>query len=146
MATGVFLFLVGVLPLVAQEAGAENSGPVKSSEYYVVQVPVEKIWIHNKGYVVQYRKSALVDKKAYLPLSWFVLSEDNPGPFKGEIIPIGPGKTWPHLAIYYKDGVFSHVRLYIRREPGHISWGRIEPYSSFDEQFQNADDFKLDFK
>jgi hypothetical protein len=48
--------------------------------------------------------------------------------------------------IYYKDGAFDHVRLYVRRERSHISWGRIEPYSAFDEYFNNIDDLKLDFK
>lgn len=146
MVAGIFLLLVSVLPLTAQNAGTENAGTIKMSEYYVVQIPIEKVWVHNKGYVVQYRKAALVDKKVYLPLSWFVYSEDNPGPFKGELIPIGPGKTWPHMVIYYKDGQFDHVRLYVRREPGHISWGRIEPYASFDENFENVEDLRLDFK
>jgi hypothetical protein len=143
---GVFFLLVSVLPLAAQDAAAEESGPVKTSGYYVVQVPIEKIWTHNKGYIVQYRKTPLIDRKAYLPLSWFLRPEDNSVPRKGEIILMGPGKTWPHIVVYYKDGAFDHVRLYVRRELGHISWGRIEPYSSFDEYFSNVDDLKLEFK
>ncbi|MDR2864637.1 MAG: hypothetical protein LBV68_03390 [Spirochaetaceae bacterium] len=146
MSIGAFLVFAGVfVPINAQEA-AKGSGTERESEFYVVQVPIEKIWSHNKGYVIQYRKAALMDRKAYLPLSWFVREDSTSEAPKGEIILLGPGKVWPHMSIYYKGGTVDHVRLYLRKEPDHITWGRIDPHSDYDKNFENITDLKIDYK
>jgi hypothetical protein len=142
------LFVTGaIVPLWPQQA-EEQAGrsPAYESEFYVVQVPIEKIWVHNKGYAIQYRKTPLVNKMAYLPLSWFVPSAENTGALKGEVVLMGPGKDWPHLCIYYKGGVMDHVRLYVRKETGHITWGNMKPYAEYDKYFENAGDLKIEYK
>jgi hypothetical protein len=107
---------VTVMPVVAQD----------SSSYYFVKVPVEKVYPYSKGYVVTYRKGVneLVD--AYLPIEWFSDVDRKEGqPPKGELILLNAGTVWPYLVVYYNGGTFSHVRLFVRKDYKHPSWGGI---------------------
>jgi hypothetical protein len=141
----LFLGVGAFISLSAQEA-EQTRGAAYESEFYVTQLPIEKIWTHNKGYVVQYRKTPLINKFAYLPLDWFVRSDENTGPLKGEVVLLGPGKIWPHMSIYYKGGAFDHVRLYVRKEGTHVTWGSIKPYTDYDKDFENIADLKIDYR
>ncbi|MDR2363422.1 MAG: hypothetical protein LBD65_03295 [Spirochaetaceae bacterium] len=137
----VILILVavwgGIIPLTAQQnTQADN----KKSEYYYVTVPVEKIYPYRKGYVVAYRKGVTQIARAYLPVEWFT---DAAG--KGELIYLDPGTSWPYLMVYYKNGEFSHVRLYARRDRGHATWGNIPLNVNIDDRFENVEDLKLEF-
>lgn len=132
--------MVTVMPIMAQD---ESSG----DPYYYVNVPIERVYAYKKGYVVAYRTGVLVPGLAhlYLPIEWF---EDGPRveealPPKGEVILLGPGNSWPYLAVYYKEGEFSHVRLYIRRERNHASWGGIPLTVNIDDRFEGVEDIKL---
>lgn len=127
--------LADLMPLIAQETAAK-----KESEYYYVNVPLEKVYPYRKGYVVQYRKQINEMATAYLPLEWFHGTSG-----KGEIIRLGSGSTWPNMTIYYKNGEFSHVRLYVRREITHESWGNIPQNVNLDDRFENVDGLKLEF-
>ncbi|MDR1031199.1 MAG: hypothetical protein LBL76_10060 [Treponema sp.] len=134
--------VVTVLPLMAQEE--ESSG---GSPYYYVNVPVERVYAYRKGYVVAYRTGVLKPGLGYLylPIEWFA---DGPraeeeSPPKGEVILLGPGKSWPYLTIYRKDGAFSHVRLYVRQERTHESWGGIPLTVNIDDRFEGVEDIKL---
>ncbi|MDR0525998.1 MAG: hypothetical protein LBG90_09050 [Spirochaetaceae bacterium] len=135
------LILAGGTSLGAQESG---------SSYYYVNVPIERIYPYNKGYVVDYRTSSTGTRAArtYIPLEWFsdrVGEEGNAVIRKGDIIALGSGKSWPYLTVYYKNGEFSHVRLYLRKERNHESWGYIQMGVNLDEYFQDVSDLKLEF-
>jgi hypothetical protein len=129
--------LGGVIPVIAQQNTPATS---KESEYYYVNVPLEKVYPYRRGYVVAYRKGVNQLARAYLPLEWFTESAG-----KGEIIYTNSGTSWPYLAVYYKNGEFSHVRLYIRKSRGHSTWGNIPLGVNIDEHFENVDDLKLEF-
>jgi hypothetical protein len=127
--------LAGGMSLIAQEIP-----PAQRSEFYYVNVLLEKIYPYPKGYVVQYRKGINQMVTRYLPLEWF---QGTVG--KGEIIHIGSGTSWPSLTVYYRNGEFSHVRLYVRREITHATWGNIPQNINIDDRFENVDDLKLEF-
>ncbi|MDR1957263.1 MAG: hypothetical protein LBQ30_10490 [Treponema sp.] len=133
--------VVTVMPLVAQE---ESGG---GNPYYYVNVPIERIYAYRKGYVVTYRTGVIETGLAnlYLPIDWFSDGSrvEASAPPKGEVILLGPGTSWPYLAIYYKDGEFSHVRLYIRRDRSHESWGGIPLTVNIDDRFEGVEDVKL---
>ncbi|MDR0569176.1 MAG: hypothetical protein LBG87_08225 [Spirochaetaceae bacterium] len=122
----------------------------EASRYYYVNVPIERIYPYTKGYVIDYRTGTTGTKTArtYLPLEWFsdrVGEDGNAATRKGDIVPMGPGTAWPYLTVYYKDGEFSHVRLYLRKERNHGSWGYIQMGINLDEYFQDVSDLKLAF-
>jgi len=130
----VFLF-VG-LPVFAQNQKNDR----KDSEYYYVNMTLEKVYPYRRGYVVMYRKGLFQFNKAFLPAEWFTDADS-----KGEIIVLPPGKVWPSLTVYYKNGKFSHVRLYVHRWANHPSWGNIPQNIQLDDQFDNVESVTLEF-
>ncbi|MDR0629981.1 MAG: hypothetical protein LBG24_10160 [Treponema sp.] len=136
--------VVTVMPILAQDESGGGEPP-----YYYVNVPIERVYAYKKGYVVAYRTGVLVQgvDHLYLPIEWF---QDGPraadaAPPKGEVILLGPGKSWPYLTVYYKEGEFSHVRLYIRRERSHESWGGIPLTVNIDDRFEGVETIKLTY-
>jgi len=128
-----------VMPVVAQST---------DSPYYYVNVPIERVFSYRKGYVIDYQTGATGTRTArtYIPLEWF---EDGPRvngePPKGELILMGSGSAWPYLTVFYKDGEFSHVRLYLRRDRGHASWAGVPPGTNIDRYFEDVTDIRLKF-
>jgi hypothetical protein len=118
----------------------DNSGKKKESEYYYYSVPIEKIYTYRTGYIVVYRKGANRMARTYIPLEWFT---DPTG--KADQITLGPGRDWPHLSVYYKSGEFSHIRLYVRRERAHETWGVVPLNINIDEYFEGIEEISLEF-
>jgi hypothetical protein len=114
--------------------------PDRESEFFCVQVPVEKVYTYRKGYVVTYRKGIHGFAHAYLPIEWF-----NTTAGKGDIVKLQAPRAWPYLAVYYKEGEFSHVRLYVHRVNSHETWGAIPLNVNIDDRFENIDTLKLEF-
>jgi hypothetical protein len=129
------VFLAVGLPVFAQ-----NQKDERDSEYYYINITLEKIFPYRKGYVVQYRKGLFQYGRAYLPAEWFTATGT-----KGEVIPLPPGKIWPSMTVYYKDGVFSHVRLYVHRLPSHQSWGSIPQNINIDDKFDYLESIKIEY-
>ncbi|MDR1862549.1 MAG: hypothetical protein LBQ67_01370 [Treponema sp.] len=123
------------LPLFAQE-----KRQLKVSEYYYVSVPIEKIFTYRNGYIVVYRKGVNRMARTYLPKEWFANSTG-----KAETISLEAGKAWPYLTIYYKSGQFSHIRVYVRRERAHQTWGVVPMNVNIDEYFEGVEEIKLEF-
>jgi hypothetical protein len=136
----IFFALLCVLPAVAQDsqAAAAKTGE-KWSSFYYINVPIEKVYPHRLGYVVAYRKSGNELARAYLPVGWFTESAG-----KGELIKMGSGTDWPYLTVYFKEGKFSHVRMHVKRNYDHASWGNLSQGTSIDERF-NVEELKLEF-
>jgi hypothetical protein len=129
------VFLLGNF-LFAQD----NSGKKKESEFYYFTMPIEKVYAYRAGYIIVYRKSGNKLARTYIPLEWF---SDPTG--KADQINLGPGKDWPHLSVYYKSGQFSHVRLYLRRERSHETWGVVPLNVNVDEYFEGVEELNLEF-
>jgi len=129
------VFLAVGLPVFAQ-----NQRDERDSDYYYVNITLEKIFPHRKGYIVQYRKGMLQYGRAYLPAEWFLEANS-----KGEIITLPAGQAWPSLTVYYKDGVFSHVRLYIHRWASHESWGTIPQNVDLSGKFDDIESIKIEY-
>jgi hypothetical protein len=109
------------------------------SEYYYKNVSLEKIYPYRNGYVIQYRRGINGIERAYLPMAWFSSSAG-----KGEIVTLPLGKAWPSLSVYYKNGEFSHVRLYVHHSASHQTWGTIPQDVDIDDRFEGVE--KLDIK
>jgi hypothetical protein len=108
----------------------------EESPFYPVTVSVVKIFAHADGYEIVYRKGTVDTAIAYIPVRWFV-----PGG-KAELVK-GFGPAYPYLVVFYKDGKFDHLRLYVQRNVNDPSWGVLAPDAGkgkFD-----AEDLKLEF-
>ena len=122
-------------PLFAQQSSAKSQG----SEYYYFSFDIEKIYVHRLGYIVSYRQG-LQTSRAYLPAEWFT---DVGG--RGEVIMLNTGNEWPSFTVFYKNGEFSHVKLRLRRDRGHLTWGVVPQHLNMDEYFQGIDEITLQF-
>jgi hypothetical protein len=90
--------------------------------------------------VILYRKGVNQLGRTYLPSEWFTNSAS-----RGEMLTLPSGKAWPSLAVYYKNGEFSHVRLYVHRWRGHQTWGNIPLNVNLDEHFKDVDTINISF-
>jgi len=137
------IILLGLLVMVSQGVAlfAQQTTPkYKESDYYYFNVPIEKIYAYKLGYIVIYRKSGNQMARTYLPEHWFT---DIGG--KGEIVGLGSGKEWPSMSVFYKSGQFSHVRLQVRRDRSHETWGVVPLNVNIDDYFKDIEDVKLEF-
>jgi len=127
---------------------AQNGSARGDSDFYYVNVSLEKIWPYRKGYIVQYRKGMYQLARAYIPSEWFAApmgrGEERVLP-KGEIVMLPRGNAWPSMSVFYKDGEFSHVRLYIHKLHSHQSWGVVPQRLNLDDSFENIEDIRLQF-
>ena len=110
------------------------------SEFYYFNFPIEKIYLYRQGYVVLYRNGSNRVVRTHIPNNWFT---DIGG--TGEVVYIGSGRTWPSMTVFYKNGEFSHVRLTLRRERTHVTWGMVPLAANLDEHFRDIEEVKLDF-
>ena len=126
------------LPAVFAQQNTANSG----SEYYYVNVPIDRIFPHRLGYIVEYRSGWGQTFRTYIPREWFGGGTVD----KGEMITLRPGTTWPSMTVFYERGEFSHVKLRVR-ERSHQSWSLIPPGvgAQLDEHFRNITEIRLRF-
>ncbi|MDR1231422.1 MAG: hypothetical protein LBK61_08480 [Spirochaetaceae bacterium] len=131
--------MMAAVPLAAQE---DQEG----ENLFAVTIPAYKIYPHAKGYVVSYWISFTKTAQIFLPYEWFHVSPaGNEEPPKGYLRVLGPGNLWPRISIFYRDGQFSYVKLYVRQEKAHESWGSSLSMSRFDTEFENANPPVLKF-
>lgn len=106
------------------------TGLVSASEspMYAKVVFIQKITSHEKGYKVVYYSAHGDLKVIYVPLEWFYkvnadyLTSD--GFVKAEIYR-GNGPSYPFMQIFWKDGKFHHLRLFVRDSYADRSWGVV---------------------
>lgn len=120
-----FLFITAVGLIGAQEADAERD----PESIYVATVDVERVYPHPLGYRVVYIRSDLYPDEVYLPGRWFTSAAG-----KGEIM-TRYDDTVPYMQVYYFDGEFSHVRLFVHGNPSHRSWGALPGGEDLSDEF-----------
>ena len=143
--TASFCFAVlCVLPAAAQQDQPRQEdrwGTANTSELYYVNVPVEKVYSYRLGYIVLFRKGNNSLGRAYIPYEWFrakVASQR-----KADLVMLQPGANWPTMSVFYKDGAFHSVRLYVSRENSHITWGTISTNTDLDRFFEGVESIDL---
>ncbi|MEW5816178.1 MAG: hypothetical protein AB1798_12385 [Spirochaetota bacterium] len=121
----LFLFLAVVL--MAEE-----------STMFVKTLPITKVYLMKKGYRVVYIKSDMNLGVIHVPMAWF----QNAGG-KAEAV-WGTDTSYPYFSIFYKEGKFDHIRLYLHRDRKHSSWGMMNPTPETDKGFE-TDTLGLEF-
>jgi hypothetical protein len=115
-------FVLAVLLFLASSNVFANE-----SEYYARTFQIEKVYPHRLGYKVLYLTARLSYAATYLPHKWFSQSATKNGQqAKGELA-WGNDPTYPYMIVFWKDGKFSHVRLFLKKDMHDISYGVISP-------------------
>lgn len=123
--------LLSVILLFGIVAGMAFTQEQDSEEdsLFAVTVPINRIYPHRLGYEVVYNKTDLYPAVAYLPGRWFTGAAG-----KGEIIQ-ERNDAVPYMTVYYRNGEFSHVRLYVHASRSHTSWGVLRSGVDLTEEF-----------
>ncbi|MDR0707116.1 MAG: hypothetical protein LBF60_04480 [Treponema sp.] len=124
------------LSLFAQDA-QDSSG-----DFYYVKVPIAKIYSYSKGYVVTYNVGTYGTEldTVYIPTSWFSTKEN-----KAVLIEMKATPVVPNITVYYRDGAFAHVKLYVKANYSDPSWGYMPLQVNLDDRFENVTDVSLKF-
>jgi hypothetical protein len=130
----VLLVLTAVSPVFAQNNAGENPN------MYYINVRVERVYPSSEGYIVQYQKANSQIATLGIPLEWFI---DAGG--RAELLLLPAGTNWPTMSIFYVNGEFSHVRLYVHRVKSHKTWGIIPQGADLSRYFTENQD-TLDFQ
>lgn len=131
-ALGIFalLFILSTASVMAQEEDG--------SQYYVKSLVITQVALGSNGYKVTYLNGRGRLHNVYLPLEWFGGSAG-----KGERI-----DTWassaPFMQVYYLDGSFSHVRLFLIPSFDHVTWTAMDSEDDTESNF-SSEDIVLDF-
>lgn len=111
----------------------------EEQDIFVKTVRLNKVYTHPSGYKVQYFSDGGFDSHSvYLPAEWFYTAGG-----KGDLI-WGEEKTYPYMDVFWIDGEFSHVRLYLPSYTDHIAWGVLEEPDATDT-FSSTEEVKLEF-
>lgn len=106
------------------------------SPFYTRNVIITKIYPHKSGYKIIYMTNDLTNKVVYIPTSLFKKSN-------GSKIFYGYNKSYPSMTIFWKDGEFSHIKLYLKEDFRDISWGSFANPDEYDDKFNNTE---IEFK
>jgi len=129
------ILLALIMPVFAQNDSGENRN------LYYVNVAIERIFTVSEGYLIVYRT-----QKGYatigVPNEWFWDTENLR---KGDMVRLPRGVNWPTMSVFYADGEFSHVRLYVHPSRSHSSWGTVSQGTDVSGYFPGDGSFNLQF-
>ncbi len=124
---------------------AQNSEPPagqatqSSVDYFAKTISINKVYPTKYGYVVAYADSKLQYQELYLPMSWF-----NKAGGMGQIF-YGSEKSYPYMNIFWRDGKFDHIALFLFPNYSDPSWGMLPDSPGLASKF-NAESDTLDLK
>jgi hypothetical protein len=136
------LLFAGFLALSALPVAAQVRIPKENeSELYCINIPIEKVFSSRKGYVVVYRRGSAKLGTVYIPYGWF-----KSGVAKGVLNLLGDGPSQPSMSIFYKEGAFHSVKLYLAKRNSHITWGTIPSTVNLDDRFEGVEELKIQYQ
>jgi len=133
----VLVFSAVISPVFAQN---NNDSKKENPNVYYINVPVEKVWLAGTGYIIQYRKTTTQLGTVGIPYDWFT-SPDS----AAELVRLPKGPNWPNMSVFYIDGKFSHVRLYLHWLKSHQTMGVTPQGADVSRHFVEKDAFKFDY-
>ena len=110
----------------------------EESTMFVKTMPIIRIYSHRMGFKVLYLKNNFTLGAFYVPLRWF-----DEAASKGLLVK-GFFEEYPYFSIFWKDGEFHSVKLYVKENLQHETWGTLGSEEGIDSKFAH-DSLVLDF-
>jgi hypothetical protein len=107
--------------------GAQNAYP---KDIYYKTVSLLKVWLHPLGYKLQFFNSSFGVSDIYVPLAWF-----NKGSLSKANVVYGNDDNYPYCSIFWVDGVFDHITLYVLNDFSSQTWGVLNVPGDLTAQF-----------
>lgn len=136
----ILLIVIAISSPVFAQNNATNTATGVDGDLYYHNVPVERIYSSLEGYIVQYRKGVNQIGTIGVPNAWFTELGR-----RAEIIKLPSGLDWPSMTVFYENGEFKFVRLYVHRVKGHSTWSVVPQGANVSRFFQNPDSFDIEF-
>jgi len=132
----VLIFLALITPVFAQTTVAENP-----KSLYYVNVPVEKVIVTSTGYIIQYRTASNLLAIVGVPNNWFTDAASC-----AELLKLPSASDWPTMSVFFVDGKFTHLRLYVHPAKSHWTWGSVPMGTDVSRFFtEGPENFKIEF-
>jgi len=131
----IALFLTALITPVFAQSNTET----RDSMYYI-NVPVERIIPTKTGYIIQYRSSGNTLAVIGIPNEWFT---DAAG--SAEMIKLPIASDWPTMSIFYVNGKFSHIRIYVHPAKSHRTWGNVPQGTDVSRFFTDKESFAIQY-
>ncbi len=127
----VFVFLFSVACLFAQEGAYSQRSDSEELDLYYYNVPIVRIYYHQRGYYVLYRTSDNGIAKMCVPLEWMKV-----GDTRAMYNTVRAGVA-PYFSYITNNGEFFQLRINVSTDKGDLTWGGIiskdkVPDESFD--------------
>ena len=130
------IIVVLILLAIVSPVFAQND----SGDMYYQNVAIEKIYFSGPGYIIQYRKGINELGTIGVPYAWFTEAGG-----KAEILHLPSGANWPSMSVFYRDGEFSYVRLYVHRWKGHPTWAVAPMGADVSRFFRDPEVFRIEY-
>lgn len=118
--TALILFLSALLVfgvfLVSSGAAQEND----ETEMYARSFYIQRIYPNRHGYRIIYTNDTGARHELYAPLEWFGQPD---GGIQLAEMRHGRNPAYPYMEVFWKDGAFSHMKVFARQDYSHESWG-----------------------
>ena len=118
--------------------GASGFAQEQESKVYFKSVPILKILSHSEGYKVLYMKSDMQVGEFYVPHKWFGRAGG-----KAEIV-FGDDPSFPYFSVFYRDGKFDYIRLYVFDDVKDLSWGILRKTEAANAAF-NVETLQIEY-
>ncbi|MFP4483911.1 MAG: hypothetical protein ACLFO1_03555 [Spirochaetaceae bacterium] len=114
--------LIVLLALVTGLAAAQQAADLidNRSNLFVRTVFLDTVYTHRRGFKVTYTADDYARQEVYLPQGWFTRAGS-----QGQLVSTHSDAA-PYMDVFYSNGEFSHVRLYVPADRNHIAWETLE--------------------
>jgi len=131
-ATLLLFFVLGIGHVVADFNTDEGM--------YTRSFYIDRVYPNRHGYRIIYRNDHGHRHSMLVPLSWFGRNGGAPQAQMRE----GRHPAYPYMEVFWMDGEFSHLKLYVRSDKTHESWGVWDAPDNVEELFDiDEPDFNL---
>jgi hypothetical protein len=114
------------------------------SKMFVKTMPITKVYVHRLGFKVLYLKNNLTFGTFFVPMKWFdEPAENKDDQLKGVLIK-GTDPAYPYFSIFWYEGKFHSVKLYLKSDLSDETWGNLAPKAGLENDF-DIDEIVLNF-
>ncbi|MBO7420050.1 MAG: hypothetical protein J6U06_02875 [Spirochaetaceae bacterium] len=107
------------------------------SEYSYRNIPLQKVYNNQNGYIALFTLDGYKVSKSYLPVDWFRFGDN-----RGHVIAVPKG-CYPYMTIVYKNNEFQYVTLAVPKNPADPFWGTLPAGTNLKEKFA-VESFQID--
>ncbi len=114
--------LLVLLALVAGLAAAQQAEDLidNPSSMFVRTIFLDTVYTHKLGFKVTYTANDYSRQELYLPQGWFTRAGS-----QGQLVNTY-SEAAPYMDVFYDNGEFSHVRLYVPVDRNHLAWETLQ--------------------